>query len=248
MPPPPLALSPALPSELLTYVLTHQIYPTTLLICQPRNVFLTSLLSSIPQPIQRQPPPPETHLPDPEDEDPPPRHPLLIPTLHQIATSRSVNVVFIPTVSHLRAYLSVFPPPTENASPPEPKLDKPGKEVPLLVVYGLVDLHRDTSEWSAQGFGNSVASLVEAGRRGDRKIVVIEEKKEEDSSYVVEGEEVERKPGWKVWDERVPMLNGNIRRAGFESEESAWSGRTIEIGRIYARWFRFGRGDWDLEE
>lgn len=109
--------------------------------------------------------------------------------------------------------------------------------MPLLVVYGLVELHRDTSEWSAQGLGNSVAGLVEAGWRGRWEVVVIEERKDE--------EEEERS---KVWEQRVPILSGSVRRAGMENEDGGWSGRTVEVGRILGRWFRFGRGDWSVDE
>ena len=114
--------------------------------------------------------------------------------------------------------------------------DKPGKKTPLLVVYGFVELHRNTSEWSAQGLGNSLSGLVEAGGRSGRRIVVIEERKM--------GEQ--RGEGRKNWEDRVPMLNGSVRRVGLESEDGAWSGRTVEVGRIIGRWFRFGRCDWDL--
>jgi len=261
----PLALSPALPSELLTYVLAHQVYPTTVVICQPRNVFHASLVASVPQPIQPQPPPPPTAIetslrahPEAEAHEALPpeqaqtRHPLLIPTLHQIATSKYVDLVFVPTVSHLRAYLSVFPPSQggndDEGRPPEPKFDKPGKKGPLLIVYGIVQLHMDTSEWSAQGLGNSVAGLVEAGWRASRRVVVFEERKVEDDARETEEVEQQKSKRKTGWDEKVPMLKGSARRAGFESEGSTWSGRTIEVGRIFARWFKFGRSDWDIDE
>lgn len=61
---------------------------------------------------------------------------------------------------------------------------------------------------------------------------------------VAEGEE-SKKPISKIWDERVPMLNGSARRAGLESEDGGWSGRTVEVGRILSRWFKFQKGDWD---
>lgn len=263
MPLSPLALSPALPSDLLTFVLAHQVYPTTLIICQTRNTFLSSLLSSIPQPIQRQPPllavdnsQPKTHNESEVQEPQPPespRHPLLIPTLHQIATSRCINLVFIPTVSHLRAYLSAFPAPKDNhhdRRPPEEKFDKPGFKVPLLIVYELVELHRDTSEWSAQGLGNSIAGLVEAGWRTQQRVIVVEARNDDEPMAGVEddSEQANHKPIRKVWEDKVPMLNGSVRRAGFESEDSAWSGRTIEVGRVFARWFKFGRGEWDIND
>lgn len=157
--------------------------------------------------------------------------------------------MFIPTVSHLRACLNVFPSSSTKAEPPDQKFDKPGKNEPLLVAYGLVGLHKDTSEWSAQGLGNSLSSLIEAGRRAARKVVVIEERMIEVGTDLEEDmvEEIkERKQvNLKIWDERVPMLNGSARRAGLEIEDGGWSGRTVEVGRILSRWFKFRKADWD---
>jgi hypothetical protein len=169
----------------------------------------------------------------------------LVPTLHQIAISRHINLVFVPTVSHLRAYLAVFSSTeAEIQAPLEKKFDKPGTKLPFLVVYGLLELHRDTSEWSAQGLGNSIAGLVEAGWRTGRKVVVLEERGKDECLSDLEVEEG-RKNRVKVWEEGVPMLNGSVRQAGPESEDGGWSGRTVEVGRILARWFKFGNGDWE---
>jgi hypothetical protein len=41
------------------------------------------------------------------------------------------------------------------------------------------------------------------------------------------------------------MLNGSFRRAGPEGEDGGWSGRTVEVGRILARWFKFRKGEWE---
>lgn len=172
------------------------------------------------------------------------RHPLLIATLHQIAKSRCVDLVFVQTLSHLRACLSVFPPPHtpgKGDEPPGKQFEKQGNRRPLLVVYGLVALHRDTSEWSAQGLGNSTAGLVEAGKRAGREVVVIEER----GYDAFEGGDGERRNMRTGWDERLPMLNGSVRRAGLESDDDGWSGRTVEVGRVLGRWFRFERGVWD---
>lgn len=149
---------------------------------------------------------------------------------------------------------------TDLASEKEGKQDLPrtglGKERkrkwPLLVVYGLVELHRDTSEWSAQGMGNSLAGLVEAGWRCRRKIVLVEERKDSRETQVIDAEGVERDEQEirlrKCWEERLPMLNGSVKRAGLESEDGGWSGRTVEVGRVLARWFGFGRGEWDTQK
>ena len=109
----------------------------------------------------------------------------------------------------------------------------------MIIVYGLLELHRDTSEWSVQGLGSSFAVLVEAGWRAGQSIVVLEEKVGGD-----EGHSDGDKRFQRVWEERLPMLNGNVRRAGLEGEGAVWSGRTVEVRRVLGRWFRFGRADW----
>ncbi|CAL3971381.1 unnamed protein product [Diplocarpon coronariae] len=254
-----LAFTPALPSELLTYILTHQAYPTTLLICQPRANFLSALARCVPNTVQRRPPPSRPRsssapLDDTEIEDQAhlaagdkerysgheTKHPLLTATLQQVATSRFVELAFVPTLSHLRAYLAVFPPPQvsrKGSGPPHTHFEKEGDRKPLVVVYGLVGLHRDTSEWSAQGLGDTVAGLVEAGKRSGRCVVVVEEKTRDFGN--------DGQGGRVAWGERLPILNGSVRRPGLESEDGAWSGRTVEVGRVLGRWFAFKRGEWD---
>jgi hypothetical protein len=133
---------------------------------------------------------------------------------------------------------------------PASEIGKVDKKIPLIVVYGLVGLHSDTSEWSAQGLGNSISLLVEVGDRCGRGVICLEERVIEETGGEEEVEDDEESEGrkWKeactVWEQRVPMLNGSVRRAGMNSEDEAWSGRTLEVGRIFGRWFRFGRGDW----
>lgn len=130
---------------------------------------------------------------------------------------------------------------------PERNWDRPGTKKPLLVVYGFLGLHRDTSEWSAQGIGNSLAGVVEAGWRAGRKVVLVEERIS--SLYYGDDDRVEGKEeARKMWEERVPILNGSVRREGLENGGGGWSGRTVEVGRVLARWFKFGREEWDLED
>ncbi|THV49152.1 hypothetical protein BGAL_0208g00030 [Botrytis galanthina] len=270
-----ITLPPALPSELLTWILNHGAYPTTILICKPRAAFISSLLADVtssttplpssPTDIPSSPPNPVTSTAQPQTSS----HPLLIKTLHQISLSRHISLIYIPTISHLRAHLSVHSP--ESASkigaPPDQKWDKVGRKRAMIVVYGLIDLHRDTSEWSAQGLNKSLAGLVEIGGRDKRVVVCLEEReKKTERSELMEvdadgnqditgqtndrnGLKSEENMGgdnrtWKGWDEHVPMLNGSVRRTGLESEDSGWSGRTIEVGQIFARWFDFGNVEW----
>lgn len=270
MAPSPVTLPPALPSELLTWILNHSAYPTTILICKPRAAFLSSLLADI---TSKNPPPP---APSSDIPSSPPNsisatarvqttsHPLLLKTLRQISLSRHISLIYIPTLSHLRAYLSVLTPKTSSKIEAHPgrKWDEAGRKRAMIVVYGLVELHRDTSEWSAQGISKSLAGLVEMGGRDKRALVCLEERereieRSEELEIEVNGETNDRdgirpddnmrreKRIRKEWDEKVPMLNGSVRRDGFQGEDNGWSGRTIEIARIFARWFDFGKAEWE---
>ncbi|CAD6448577.1 ffc07818-f94c-40ab-8e7a-50cd104b8be1-CDS [Sclerotinia trifoliorum] len=267
---PPIALPSALPSELLTWILNHSAYPTTILICKSRAAFVSSLLADITSNTSL---PPASSPQYPISATAPVEtlsHSLLLKILHQISISRHISFLYVPTTSHLRAYLSVLSPETRSKieAPPDLEWDKLSIKRAMIVVYGLVELHRDTSEWSAQGLNRSLAGLVDMGGRHKRAVVCLEERTKEkrrsdelnlygegegdfdDTSNDGDGmgsDENRRrdKRTWNGWDEKVPMLNGSVRRAGSESEDSGWSGRTVEVGRIFARWFDFQKAEWD---
>lgn len=135
------------------------------------------------------------------------------------------------------------------------------------MVYGLVELHRDTSEWSAQGLSRTLSCLVEVSGRDERSVVCLEERgcgveggvgmrgigeseghiegEGDDRTEIGSDENMRRvHDNLRGWDQKVPILNGSVRRAGFEGEDSGWSGRTVEVGRIFARWSGFGKVDW----
>ncbi|OLN87355.1 hypothetical protein CCHL11_09306 [Colletotrichum chlorophyti] len=218
----PTVLSPASPSELLHYIVTFQTYPTTLLICYPRQDFVASLVSDVRKQL------PDEAYGQHSAELPPP--PLLSATLFQTAVARHIRILFIPSVTHLRAYLSAFSSLDSVTSPP-PSLPTHTKgRTPLLLVYGFLDLHRDSSEWSAQGISNSAAVLVEAARRTEFKPVIVEPKG-------AGGHENFK----AVLLDDAPVLSGSSRR-----DEGAWAGRTVEVRRVLGRWFRFQCGQWDV--
>ena len=284
--PRPVALLPHLPSELLTYILAQESYPTTLIICSTRAAFLSALLELIPPSHSPPPAPPSLHHgstggmtlhespegvdgpgPAPAGEEP---RTLLTPTLHQLSVSRHITTVFVPTLSHLRAYLAVFPPPSFASSCLPAPLAQKARDTgtaphPLLAIYGLVKLHKGTSEWSAQGLGCSAAALVEAGWRAEARTVLIEDDGVEnevltsdeadvrselvshsddhyarDEGAPVPGNEKGRQRNVEYWREKVPMLSGSVRRSGAELE---YGGRTVEVGSVLRKWFQLGSGD-----
>ncbi|KAH8808955.1 hypothetical protein F5884DRAFT_794027 [Xylogone sp. PMI_703] len=276
MAPIPIVLPHALPTELLTYVLAHQAYPTTLVICEDRKTFLESVTSTLndssrpsstEQQLQPEVPSGEGAVPAVaenvdnlgSEQDPPrptsnqplPQHPLLTNTIHQLVTSRSINIVFIPTISHLRAYLATFPnfSASSHVSPPQHReWDKPGEKCPLLVIYGMLELHRDTSEWSAQGVGSTLASLVQVSYPSGRKVVIVEKKTGSNGAMDARISEEEEVRTGEVkedpWEELIPLLSGSVRRAGLDIDSQGWSGRTVKLGRILRRWFVFEKRDW----
>lgn len=240
MSPPPLILSPALPSELLTYIVQYESHPTTLLICWPRAEFLSSLISDVQDSISA-PSDALAHAPRAAST-------LLASPLYQVATARHIRMVFIPTVSHLRAYLSVFSP-SDSKIPPPPNEDSvKGERRPLLLVYGFLGLHRDTSEWSAQGISATAAGLVEAARKNGFGAVMVDDPRV--VAREVDGIDGEGNGGvidWAMLEEEVPLLSASVVRAGGDFEDAAWTGRKVSVGRVLGRWFRYREGDWSRE-
>ncbi|KAL2875708.1 hypothetical protein SGCOL_009019 [Colletotrichum sp. CLE4] len=221
----PTVLSPASPAELLHYIVTFQPYPTTLLICYQREDFISSLVSDVRKNLSQQ------NYEQPEDLLP---QPLLSATLLQTAIARHIRVLFIPSVTHLRAFLSAFGT-SDSLTPPPPKVALPGpksRPPPLLLVYGFLDLHRDSSEWSAQGMSSSAAVLIEAARHAEVKFkpVIVEPKGAGGHNDFT-----------SLLRDDAPVLSGSSRRS-----EGVWMGRTVEVRRVLGRWFRFQTGRWDI--
>ncbi|KJZ79984.1 hypothetical protein HIM_00698 [Hirsutella minnesotensis 3608] len=217
--PHPFIAPPATPSELFDYILANHTHPTTLLICWPRKPFFDALV----QEVRDQPPVSE----DQDDHRPLAHHthPLLRAPLMQVAVSRHIHVAFVPSVAHLRSYLVTFSSGDSGTQPPPPRVA--GTETwasgraPLLLAYGLLELHRDGSEWSAQGLNTSAAGLVQAAARNGLRAAIVEPRKTDspDEFGAVLGED-------------VPLLNGSTVK-----DDGTWPGRVVSIKRVLDRWF-----------
>ncbi|RCI10388.1 hypothetical protein L249_4433 [Ophiocordyceps polyrhachis-furcata BCC 54312] len=208
----PIYLAPATPSELLDRVLSHHTYPTTLLVCWPKKLFLDGLIQEVRQQIS-------SASSSSGQDGHGHRHPLLQTPLLQAAVSRHLHLAFIPTVAHLRAYLAVFL--TRNMTTPPPPADfrpSPPRQVPLLLAYGFVELHRDGSEWSAQGLNMSAAGLVESAARNGLRAAVVEPRKTDGRDEI-----------WTTLDESVPLLSGSTS-IRFDK---------VPVRAVFSRWFEF---------
>ena len=212
-------LPPASPAELLSIVISRYRYPTTVIIGQERESFANDLREGVESASCDDA---RGSSPDAKIVEPTPTpHRLLKATLIQTAVSRHIRLLFLPTVTHLRAVLATFS--TTDSRLPAPPNHPQSNESPTLLVYGFIELHRDASEWSAQGISNSLAHLVEAATRNGFAAAVMEPK------VLGWEEDYGRFP-----TNRIPILNG----AAMTRRDGSMSGSTVEIGQVLQRWFR----------
>ncbi|TFB00551.1 hypothetical protein CCMA1212_007661 [Trichoderma ghanense] len=237
MPPPnPIVLSPATPSELLEYIISHHRYPTTILIGWPKETFIQGLVEDITlQHLSLHREPAEQNQQDKEGEatnKPSALHPLERKSLLQTAVSRHIRLLFVPSTTHLRAYLGTFsasdsqipPPPSALLDDSDPRCPT---GTPLLLVYGFLELHRDGTEWSAQGIGTTAAYFIETAARNSFRAAIAEPRGTQGFTTLDE-----------FLDEKVPILSGT----GVNSD-GEWRGRTVPVGAVLSRWFEYERQD-----
>ncbi|KAK2589703.1 hypothetical protein QQS21_012614 [Conoideocrella luteorostrata] len=226
----PIILPPLTPSELLEHLVAKTTYPTTVVIGWPRDIFVNALVQDVKQKLAPRAEEEEEEEGEEEKEEQAAesvsekqqqqQHTLLQATLMQTAISRHINIVFTPTVTHLRAYLATFSA-AQTRVPAPPKtvsLSKP----PHLFVYGLLELHRDGMEWSAQGLSISTAMFVESAWRDAFMAVIVEPRRTD------EAEELEQS-----LQEKLPVLTGTPIK-----DDGSWGGPTVAVSRVVGRWFR----------
>jgi hypothetical protein len=178
-------------------------------------------------------------------------HPLAVPTIHQIYTSRTVDVTFCETLAQLQAYLAVHGlKNAETSSEGETISEGDGRRrdnPPMLILLNAIKLHRGTASFSTQGLSRTLASAVEAAYRARQKLVLVEcsphlpvtsnddmdtEGGDEDMLDTVEEQKKD------IWEEQLAILN--VTTKSFGAGERGWVGRTVRIRRVVERWCVFG--------
>lgn len=145
-------------------------------------------------------------------------HPLLSPTLHLLNTSQHINLVFCPSITVLRGYLSSC----VSSSQPQPA--KCGR----MIVLNLLALHHDTSEFTLQGLSQTFATAVSAAHRTRRPLQLVECKDAVDPSNPNRGS--------ALWDAEVRLLSGAVK-VGEAAAAANWGQRSVSVRRIVSRWF-----------
>ncbi|KAI5848269.1 hypothetical protein BZA05DRAFT_446567 [Tricharina praecox] len=131
-----------------------------------------------------------------------------LPTLAHLRGGQHTAVVFLPSILHVRTYLASLSSSLAHGA---------GE----LRVWGLISAHAETSEFSAQGVGRTLAALVEVGRRAGAGVVIAEE-------------------GEAWWETELSVLNASA--SGRLDRLGVVAGRTVGLGKVLGRWFDFEEG------
>jgi hypothetical protein len=194
-------LAPLTPSELLRHLIANTTHPTSVVIGWSRDQFTDALVEDV------------------EQSNPDASRPLLQATLLQTAISRHISLVFTPTVAHLRAHLATFSA-SKSRIPAPPRTDSPRE--PLLIVYGLLEIHRDGLEWSAQGLGLSAATFVESATKNKFRAVAVEPRRTADKEAELQ----------QLLRENMPVLTGTPLK-----DDGSWSGPIVPVSNVLCTWF-----------
>ncbi|ODH47810.1 hypothetical protein GX48_06074 [Paracoccidioides brasiliensis] len=215
--------------EFVEYLLYKDASATTLIVCSTRDVFIHQLCASIAAPTSGTQQHPDAFSQG--DHEGNRSHLLSSPGLYKtigaIAASQRITLEFCPSLEHFRAYLSTFSSRRPGSSSKHADALR-NQSMPALAVLGLVALHYDTREFSAQGIAQSLALTVEIAARENVNLTLCE-------STVVGQED---SSGSRLWNVDVPLLSGQTRATG-TGGESAHAGRTVKVKQVAKRWFDF---------
>ena len=215
----PAVLACMKPPDFLHYVQRHHVPLTTVIICSPREAFLEAVYASL------------THTDLEREKDDAISQSLLVPTIHQLSVSGTVNVAFVATVAHLRAYLATLRPRFELHH--KINIGSSSYVRPMLAIYGLLNLHVSTSDYSVQGLSRTLAIAVEAATAVYKRLLMAEHPTNNMNQEPTNASENDSIAQANPWKHEIPPLNGSIRHSG---EGTIWSGRTVEAVRVVSRW------------
>lgn len=242
----PIALTSTTLPCFLQNILDHHTTPTNLIVGSSEADFLRELYASTEFEKAQQ-----AHEAEAEGLDPAKAqriasrtHPLAIPTIYQIFTSRTVSVTFCETLAQLQAQLAVHG--IRKTDHGQDRDKREGRDVPKLALLNAIHLHRGTSSFSAQGLSRTVASAVEAAYRSKQNLVLMEyastvpaiADEDMDAEYgddeMLDTTEEQAKD---IWEEQLAILN--VTTKSFGAGERGWVGRTVQVRRVVERWCVF---------
>ena len=171
---------------------------------------------------------------------------LLAPNLNNLSKTQGISITFTPTVQHLRASLASIDGNLEAITWGRSELDATmDSRTTLVVVYGSLDLHIDTSEFSAQGLSRTMALVIETINRTRVRLLMaecdrfVEQDRQSEQDDPSAGTLCEGQQLINPYTMEVPVLN---RASGLGRDGLHWAGKTVQVGRVLARWCLFPTG------
>lgn len=145
-----------------------------------------------------------------------------VPTLNRLAVSRRIQLLFAPTLAHLRVLLcNGFSHRVTEASDPASR--------PVVIVNCLT-VHRDVG---SQGLAQTLAIAVEAVAAAGVNLLLVECG---DASSSTERHDIDvaHEPSRSTtgWQTQIPILG--VRSSG--PAHRPWAGRTVPAQRVVAQW------------
>ncbi|RMZ09166.1 hypothetical protein D0862_03694 [Hortaea werneckii] len=172
----PLVLEDLSLTDFVRYILEHHEGSSTLVVGGTKEDFLAAFRDSAerqarsdgPQATCRESP---RALHDHFATQPPalPQDAWTAPTLRMLATSRTINVVFCPDITHLRAYLA-----THAVQLHGNHHSTEAESKRILAFLNIVAIHQPTSAFSAQGLNRTFSGAVEAAYASGSRLVIAE--------------------------------------------------------------------------
>ena len=204
--------------EVLEHLTKEHTSPVTLLICWERKDFFAQILNQVVQSEVAQLAfeiPSSQHSEEAlQGSDSVPGHAFLTASLHLLSISKSIKLVYCPTVPTIRAYLANYTSDSVLSS--------------QLIVLDLLALHHGISEFTLQGLSRTFASAVSAAHRSSSSLTLIECQDVNDLTNPHRGS--------RLWNVEVPLLSGSVK---IGQEGTRWAGRSLSIKRVASRWFTF---------
>lgn len=166
-------------------------------------------------------------------------HDWTTPTLRLLASAQTLRLAFCEDVTHLRAYLAAYP---YRCASPQKTSPLPGSSLghpPTLAILNLIDIHRDTTYFSAQGLNRTFSVAVDGAHKSGSKLVIAECQDTIPVSNDGDTHADDRAANGleDLWDQEVSILN--VATKTFGAGERGWVGRTVKLRAIASRWCVF---------
>jgi len=165
--------------------------------------------------------------------------PFITAPITLVAAASKFMVTYAPTLMHLRAILATLhtstssSPSTATTSAEETAAEKVGPQV--VAIYGILNLHRESGELTAQGLSRTLAALVDytySFPGNHMSDVELKEGFDGEKMVVIQVEEI---------NEKIPIVNSDMMMKrnflsgdGFDEEGEKWK---VAVEKVVERWF-----------